>query len=105
MTNNTNRGPAEGGLPSLGLLLPPWVSDDVETTQVCFPYSFNEWLARQPLMASPCRPLALFLEGIHFMDPILDGEREVTERKEGDSCRAASSPLSPGSPVPAFQTL
>lgn len=35
------------------------------------------------LMASPCSPLDLFLEGINFMDPIaLDGRREATDGRE-----------------------
>lgn len=58
MTNNTNQGPVEGGLPFLSLPLPPQVSDDVQTAQVCLPCSFYEWLAWQPLVASPCRSLA-----------------------------------------------
>lgn len=44
------------------------------------------------LMASPCSPLDLFLEGINFMDPIaLDGG-EGGYKKEGNSYRVAMAP-------------
>lgn len=76
MTNNTNQGPVEGGLPSLSLF-PPWVSDGGGDSPLF------QWMACMPiLMASPCSPLDLFLEGINFMDPIaLDGG-EATKRRE-----------------------
>lgn len=45
------------------------------------------------LMAIPCSPLDLFLEGINFMDPIaLDGRREAAE---GNSYRVATAPPYP----------
>lgn len=54
------------------------------------------------LMASPCRSLALFFEGINFMDPrALDGGLGGGHyRKKGDSCRAARAPSC--SPLPSF---
>lgn len=80
-----------GGLPSLSLL-PPWVSDEVETAQDAPRYALPtlQWMAYMAtLTASPCRSLALFFEGINFMDPrALDGGRgDATERRE--TCRAA----------------
>lgn len=42
MTNNTNQGPVEGGLPSLSLPLPPpQVYDEAETVQVYLSHPFN----------------------------------------------------------------
>lgn len=48
---NTSQGPVNGGLPSLSLL-PPWVSDEVETGQdaplVCPPHFPKDGLYGNP---------------------------------------------------------
>lgn len=83
---NIYQGPVNGGLPSLNLL-PPWVSDEVETSQDAPRYALPtlQWMAcMTTLKASPCRSLALFFEGINFMDPrALDGGRgDTAEERE-----------------------
>lgn len=83
---NTYQGPVNGRLPSLSLL-PPWVSDEVETAQDAPRYALStlQWMAcMATLMANPCRSLALFFEGVNFMDPrALDrGRGDAAERRE-----------------------